>query len=269
MQTQSMQSQSAQQTITATQPPTIITTKDMAYLEDAMSWLLVTTKKCAHYAAECQDSEVKQLLDQIGQMHQRQYNTMLSCCQSSNAAQQVSGQSQQGSGQAQQVSGQLPRGAGQPQAASQPQPSGAGQASAQPAQMGQTTTAQSMGQQQTAGTKIESPQAKASHAQAKGPQLSDTDRLTDILTTEKHLTANFNIATYEASHQQLHRDMMQILTETHWAARQAYELLFKKGEYSLSAAGQQEMGQTAQKFQGYKTQLPYPAGQMGMTGRVH
>jgi|SRR5579875_645383 len=103
----------------------------------------------------------------------------------------------------------------------------------------------------------------ANEPQVKGPQLNDRDRLNDILATEKYLTDSFNIAAREASHQQLHNDILQILTETHQAARQAYELMFRKGWYSLTAAEQQELSQTAQQFGNYSTQFPYQQGQPG------
>ena len=67
---------------TSAKPPTVITTKDLDYLKDGMSWLLLAAKKCAHFANECQDPQVKQLIDRIGQTHQRNYNTLLSHCQS-------------------------------------------------------------------------------------------------------------------------------------------------------------------------------------------
>jgi spore coat protein CotF len=91
----------------------------------------------------------------------------------------------------------------------------------------------------------------------KGPQLNDRDRLNDILATEKYLTDSFNVATREASHQQLHQEVLQILTDTHKAAREAYDLMFRKGWYKLEAAEQQKLSQASQQFSGYATQFPY------------
>ncbi|MFC4076101.1 hypothetical protein [Salinithrix halophila] len=54
-----------------------LTTKDLNYLKDELSWQLLAFKKCHHYAQECQDTEVKQLIDQVGQMHQRHYQQIL------------------------------------------------------------------------------------------------------------------------------------------------------------------------------------------------
>ncbi|UFJ42053.1 hypothetical protein LOK74_06025 [Brevibacillus humidisoli] len=80
---QQMTSQSQQQQVMMT-PPAVVTTKDLLYLRDAMSWMLVAMKKCAHFAQECTDSQVRQAIDQVGQMHQRHYNMLLSHCKNNN-----------------------------------------------------------------------------------------------------------------------------------------------------------------------------------------
>ncbi len=84
-------------------PPQVITTKDLSYLKDQMSWELIAMKKCAHYAQECTDPEVKSLIGKIGQMHQRHYQQILRHCQTNNAsglspiASQMAQQNQQAS----------------------------------------------------------------------------------------------------------------------------------------------------------------------------
>ncbi|MBD1370873.1 hypothetical protein IC620_00665 [Hazenella sp. IB182357] len=59
-----------------------ITSKDLNYLADELSWEMLAMKKCAHYANECQDTEVKQMIDSVGQMHQQHYITLLQQLQS-------------------------------------------------------------------------------------------------------------------------------------------------------------------------------------------
>ncbi|KFZ41023.1 MULTISPECIES: spore coat protein [Thermoactinomyces] len=54
-----------------------ISTKDLSYLSDEMSWELLAMKKCNHFAQECQDEQVRQLLHQVGQMHQNHYEMLL------------------------------------------------------------------------------------------------------------------------------------------------------------------------------------------------
>ncbi|MBA4542115.1 hypothetical protein I8U17_12050 [Thermoactinomyces sp. CICC 10521] len=60
--------------------------KDLHYLTDEMSWELLAMKKCNHYAGLCQDASVQSLINQIGQMHQRHYEMLLSQIQSSTGA---------------------------------------------------------------------------------------------------------------------------------------------------------------------------------------
>ncbi|MBA4602767.1 hypothetical protein [Thermoactinomyces mirandus] len=54
-----------------------ISSKDLSYLTDEMSWELLAMKKCYHFANECQDPSVSQLINRIGQMHQRHYEMLL------------------------------------------------------------------------------------------------------------------------------------------------------------------------------------------------
>ncbi|MCL6637227.1 MAG: spore coat protein [Alicyclobacillus sp.] len=93
--------------------------------------------------------------------------------------------------------------------------------------------------------------------QVKGPQMNDRDRLQDILATEKYLTDSFNIATREASHDALFKDVLTVLTETHQACRDVYNLMFQKGWYKVEAEQQPKINQTYQQFQGYTSQFPY------------
>ncbi|AMA71916.1 Coat F domain-containing protein [Aneurinibacillus thermoaerophilus] len=89
------------------------------------------------------------------------------------------------------------------------------------------------------------------------PQMTDRDRLNDILATQKYLTDNFNIAVREASHDALHRDILTCLTETHQCARDIFNLMFQQGWYKLEAEEQQKLDQTYQQFNGYTSQFPY------------
>ena len=45
------------------EPPEIITNKDLLYLQDALSWELLASKKAHHYATECQDPQIRQQLE--------------------------------------------------------------------------------------------------------------------------------------------------------------------------------------------------------------
>lgn len=91
----------------------------------------------------------------------------------------------------------------------------------------------------------------------KGPEMNERDFLNDILATEKYISDNFNIFAREASSQPLHQDALNILNETHAAARNLFNLMFEKGWYALTAAPEQEIQKTAQQFNNYETQQPY------------
>ncbi len=58
-------------------PPAYITTKDLAYLKDAMSWELLAMKKCNHFAEECQDNEIRNAINRAGEMHGNHYRMLL------------------------------------------------------------------------------------------------------------------------------------------------------------------------------------------------
>ena len=91
----------------------------------------------------------------------------------------------------------------------------------------------------------------------KGPELNDRDRVNDILATEKYLTDSFNISAREASHPELHEDILTVLNETHQCQYGMYELMFQKGHYKLEAEDQSKLDQAYKQFDNYATQFPY------------
>lgn len=88
------QSTTAQQQPQMMEPPQVITTKDLLYLKDQLSWQLIAMKKCSHYAQDCTDPQVKQALDKAGKMHLRHYQMLLTHCQNNNTQQMASVQQQ-------------------------------------------------------------------------------------------------------------------------------------------------------------------------------
>ncbi|GAA4713425.1 ferritin-like domain-containing protein [Brevibacillus fulvus] len=68
-------------------PPRVITTKDIAYLKDALSWELLAFKKFHFYAQQVQDPEISQILEKTGQMHQQHFQRLLPHLQVNNAQQ--------------------------------------------------------------------------------------------------------------------------------------------------------------------------------------
>lgn len=59
------------------EPPQVISNKDLLYLQDALSWELVASKKAFHFADECQDPDIRQTFERAGEMHHRHYQTLL------------------------------------------------------------------------------------------------------------------------------------------------------------------------------------------------
>jgi rubrerythrin len=83
MQMQS-QSQTAQPQIP--NPPRAITTKDLLYIKDVLSWELLAFKKFHHLAQQVTNPEIKQALEKAGQMHQNHYQRLLPHLQVNNNA---------------------------------------------------------------------------------------------------------------------------------------------------------------------------------------
>jgi hypothetical protein len=76
---QNQQQMGGQQSqITFQTPPPVVTTKDQLYLTDMLSWNLLAMKKAHFFAQQCQDQEIKSVLEKTGQMHQRHYEKILS-----------------------------------------------------------------------------------------------------------------------------------------------------------------------------------------------
>lgn len=68
------QNQTAQR---LSEPPEIITNKDLLYLQDALSWELLASKKAHHYAMECENAQLAQQLEHVANVHQQHYQILL------------------------------------------------------------------------------------------------------------------------------------------------------------------------------------------------
>ncbi|GIN88093.1 hypothetical protein J6TS2_44790 [Heyndrickxia sporothermodurans] len=101
--------------------------------------------------------------------------------------------------------------------------------------------------------KIENPIKKVPET----PNMSERDFANDLLSMEKYLTASYNNALNEASHQALYQDLLSIFTETQNEQRELFNLMFKYGWYKFEAVEQQKVQQSFQQHQGYSSQFPY------------
>lgn len=67
-------------------------------------------------------------------------------------------------------------------------------------------------------------------------EMNDSDILNDILSSEKNISNNYSYAIDEMSNKALFKKIMNIFDDTKKAAREAFEMAFKKGWYSLEEA---------------------------------
>ncbi len=72
-----MQNMEATNNVTLKQPPNIVSTKDMLYIEDMLSWNLGAAKMARDYASKVQDQEIKQGFEAAYQMHKNHYDRLL------------------------------------------------------------------------------------------------------------------------------------------------------------------------------------------------
>ncbi len=54
-----------------------ISTKEINYLKDHLSWELLAAKKCFHHANELQDTNFKEIFHTAGRVHQENYVNLL------------------------------------------------------------------------------------------------------------------------------------------------------------------------------------------------
>ncbi len=58
--------------------PTMISTKDLAYLTDIFGWNFTAAKKAYHFKNEVEDEEIKELMNRLFEMHKEQCDEVLS-----------------------------------------------------------------------------------------------------------------------------------------------------------------------------------------------
>lgn len=57
--------------------PNIISTKDLSYIKDMLSWNLVMAKKSKEYLKLVSDKDVKELLKRVNEVHKSHYEMLL------------------------------------------------------------------------------------------------------------------------------------------------------------------------------------------------
>jgi spore coat protein CotF len=85
--------------------------------------------------------------------------------------------------------------------------------------------------------------------------MNDKDMLTDILTTEKYLCSNYATVLNELSNEHLHKEIESIFKETREAQRKVFNLMFKKGWYTLEKADDNKISQKYQEYNNMTQEL--------------
>lgn len=86
-------------------------------------------------------------------------------------------------------------------------------------------------------------------------EMNDRDYINDILETEKNMSDNLSIALNEASNNTLYEEIFSIFTETKNSQRELYNMMFKKGWYSLEKAEENKVTQKCNELSQKLTQL--------------
>lgn len=86
-------------------------------------------------------------------------------------------------------------------------------------------------------------------------EMNDKDILNDILLTLKNVSNNYSVAIDEMSNRQLYKEVFKIYNETKAKAREAYELAFSNGWYTLEKAEATKIDEAYNKMNKSKKEL--------------
>lgn len=86
-------------------------------------------------------------------------------------------------------------------------------------------------------------------------EMNDCDYINDILETEKNMSDNLSIALNEASNNTLYEEIFSIFTEIKNSQRELYNMMFKKGWYSLEKAEETKVTQKCNELSQKLNQL--------------
>jgi len=92
--------------------------------------------------------------------------------------------------------------------------------------------------------------------------VNDCDRMFDLLSDQKYLTNEYNIAMLETSSEKLYRLHEQNHKACHQLQRQLFDVAFKKGWYRLPVADAQSVVRAFDHMQQMKSEWPFPAEKM-------
>jgi spore coat protein CotF len=85
--------------------------------------------------------------------------------------------------------------------------------------------------------------------------MTDKEIMTDVLTSQKHITGTYSLFANECKNQELLNDMMCILNEEHTIQHNVFTEMEKRGWYAPPAAEQQKINEAKTKFEGISATL--------------
>ncbi|HWI50673.1 MAG TPA: spore coat protein [Symbiobacteriaceae bacterium] len=100
----------------------------------------------------------------------------------------------------------------------------------------------------------------------KDPNVNDKDRMTDLLSSAKHISDSYDTAMNEASHDALFQVFKQNHSKVKDLERQIYTTMFKKGWYKLPVADAQSVATAFENARKVQSQLPFPAQMPSASG---
>ena len=80
-------------------------------------------------------------------------------------------------------------------------------------------------------------------------ETNDKDILNDVLLSLKNVSNSYSVALNEMSNNKLYKSIFEIFKETKEAGREAYELAFSNGWYSLEEAPETKITTAYNKFE--------------------
>ncbi len=86
-------------------------------------------------------------------------------------------------------------------------------------------------------------------------ELNDCDYLHEILSCEKNMSVNLTYALNEASNQELFKEIYTIFEDVKMAQREAYNMAFKNGWYSLEKEKEEKIIEKASELTNKMSQL--------------
>lgn len=100
--------------------------------------------------------------------------------------------------------------------------------------------------------KIANPKTEISQTE----QMNDCDFLTSVLEIEKNMSVNLSIALNEASNETLYNQLYEVFKTIKEAQRNLYELMFKKGWYTLEKAEDTQINEKYNECKSKLNELP-------------